>query len=84
MTVTVKKVGGSVSVVIPRGVAREMALTEGTALDVTTVGGAIVMRKRGCPARRPLAGIVAQISPAAYRKRNREMADGGPVGREVW
>lgn len=84
MTTTVKKLGGSVAVVIPRGVAREMELTEGTAMDVTTAGGAIVMRKRGRRPRRPWAQIIAQINPAAYRKRNREMADSGPLGREVW
>lgn len=85
MTVTVKKVGGSVAVVIPRAVAREMDLTEGTALDVSTASGAIVMRKRHARRpRRPLAEIVAQINPAAYRKRKREMVNGGPVGKEVW
>ena len=84
MTVTVKKVGGSVAVIIPREVAREMELAEGTALDVSTAGGAIVMRKKGRRARRPLAGIVSRISAANYRRRGRELGEDGPVGREVW
>lgn len=86
MTVTVKKVGGSVAVIIPREVAREMELAVGTALDVSTAGGAIVMRKQGRRrrARRPLAAIVSRISAANYRRRGRELGEDGPVGREVW
>jgi antitoxin component of MazEF toxin-antitoxin module len=84
MTVTVKKVGGSVAVIIPREVAREMELAVGTALDVSTAGGAIVMRKQGRRARRPLAGIVSRISAANYRRRGRELGEDGPVGREAW
>jgi antitoxin component of MazEF toxin-antitoxin module len=85
MTVTVKKVGGSVAVLLPKAVAREMELLAGTALDLSTSGGAIVMRKS--PARRPrrsIEKIVAEINPASYRRRNREHSDRGPVGQEVW
>jgi AbrB family looped-hinge helix DNA binding protein len=84
MTVTVKKVGGSVAVIIPKEVAKEMELVEGTALDISTSGGAIVMRKQGRRARRPLANIVSQINTASYRRRSRELGGDGPVGREVW
>jgi antitoxin component of MazEF toxin-antitoxin module len=84
MTVTVKKVGGSLAVIIPREVAREMELAVGTALDISTAGGAIVMRKQGRRARRPLGGIVSRISAASYRRRGRKSGNDGPVGREVW
>jgi antitoxin component of MazEF toxin-antitoxin module len=88
VTVTVRKVGGSAAVVIPPAVAREMDLAVGTSLDISTAGGQIVMRKRGRRPRRPLAQlvaqVVAQVRPAAYRKRAREAAERGPVGREVW
>ena len=87
MTVTVKQVGGSVAVVIPKSVAREMELAAGSSLEISTSGGAIVMRKHRRQGRRPrrsIAEIVAQIKPASYRRRNREQAEGGPVGREIW
>ena len=84
MTVTVKKVGGSVAVVIPKALAREMGLIDGTPLDITTSADAIVMRKPGRRARRPVGRIVSQINPASYRRRRRELLDGGPLGKEVW
>jgi antitoxin component of MazEF toxin-antitoxin module len=85
MTVTVKKVGGSVAVLIPKAVAREMELSEGTSLELSTSGGALVMRKQGRRPRRPLAKIIAKIKPASYRRRNRAaVGDGGPVGKELW
>jgi antitoxin component of MazEF toxin-antitoxin module len=87
MTVTVKQVGGSVAVVIPKTLAREMHLAAGTPLDISTADGAIVMRKSerqpGRP-RRSIADIAAQIKPASYRRRNREQADRGPRGKELW
>ena len=85
MTVTVKKVGGSVGVIIPKSVAQEMGLTEGVALDISPgEGGAIVLRRPGRRARRPLSTLVGKLNRAAYRKRNREFAEDRPVGREVW
>jgi antitoxin component of MazEF toxin-antitoxin module len=84
MTVTVKKVGGSMAVVIPVGIAREMELAEGTTLEVSTTADAIVMRRRGRRPRRPLRRLVAQIKPENYRRRRRELGQDPPVGREAW
>ena len=85
MTVMVKKVGGSVAVVIPKAVAAEMGLAEGTPLEISTSGGTIVMRRqRSRRPRRPIGKIVAQIKPASYRRRNRELSDNGPLGKELW
>ena len=86
MTVTIKKIGGSMAVVIPNAVAREMELTEGTPMEITSNGQDIVMRRqRGKHRqRRPLAKILAQIKPAAYRRRQRELGGDPPVGKEIW
>jgi antitoxin component of MazEF toxin-antitoxin module len=84
MTVIVKKIGGSVAVVIPKALAREMQLSEGTALDVSSTPTEIVMRKQGRRARRPLGRLVAGMDPAAYRRQNRDLLAEPPVGREVW
>jgi antitoxin component of MazEF toxin-antitoxin module len=84
MTVVVKKLGGSVAVVIPKTVAREMELSEGTSLDMTASPSEIVLRKQGRRPRRSMRQIVAQIDPAAYRRNNREFRDDRPVGKEIW
>ena len=85
MTVTVKKIGGSVAVVIPKTLAREMELTEGTSLEISSSNDQIVMRKAGRRRpRRALSRIVARIKPASYRRRNCETSNDGPVGRELW
>jgi antitoxin component of MazEF toxin-antitoxin module len=84
MTVVVKKIGGSVAVGIPKGIARDLGLSDGTPLDISTSTNAIVMRKAGKRQRRPLKQLVAQINRASYRKRRQELPDGGPVGKEIW
>lgn len=84
MTVVVKKLGGSVAVVIPKAVAREMELSEGTALDMSAAGAEIVLRKQGRRPRRSVRQIVAQINPAAYRRHNRDLREDRPVGKEIW
>jgi antitoxin component of MazEF toxin-antitoxin module len=83
MTVSVKRVGGSMAVVIPAAVARDMRLVEGTALDVSAAGDAIVLRRTSRRPRRSLAKIVAGIKPANYRRR-RELGQDPAVGREAW
>jgi antitoxin component of MazEF toxin-antitoxin module len=85
MTVLVKKLGGCLAVVIPKAVAREAQLTEGTPLDVTATPEGVLLRKK--PARRPrrpLIELVARIDSAAYRRHSRELAGDRPVGKEVW
>jgi antitoxin component of MazEF toxin-antitoxin module len=84
MTVTVKKIGGSMAVVIPKAVARDMGLVEGSSLDLSPNPEGLLLRKRCRRPRRPLAEIVAAIDPAAYRRVAREFANDGPVGKEVW
>ena len=84
MTVIVKKIGGSVAVVIPKAVAREMELVEGTSLEISGNADGITMRRQGRRPRRRLRRIVAQIKPAAYRRRNRELTKDRPVGKEIW
>lgn len=83
VTITVKKVGGGFAVVIPRAVAREMKLDEGTPLSISTSDDAIVMRRQSRRPRRSVGRIVAQIKPASYRRRG-GLLEEGPVGTEVW
>jgi antitoxin component of MazEF toxin-antitoxin module len=84
MTVVVKKIGGSVGIVIPQAVAREMGLIDGTSLDITTNSDTIVMRRRGRRSRRALSSIVDQIKTASYQRRRRELSNDAPIGKEIW
>jgi AbrB family looped-hinge helix DNA binding protein len=87
LTVTVKKLGGSVAVVIPKQVAQEFNLAAGASLEVSATGDAIVMRRAGQHrprARRSIERIVAGIKPASYKRRQREMQGLRPVGKELW
>jgi len=71
-------------VVIPKSLAEEVDLTEGTPVEISAGAGGIVLRKKGRRPRRPLADIVAQIKPGDYRRHSREMSADRPVGREIW
>lgn len=84
MTITVRKIGGSAAVVIPKGIAQQLELTEGSSLDVSSTNDAIIMRKRSRRKRRPFHELVAEINPAHYRRLRREFGDDAPVGREIW
>jgi antitoxin component of MazEF toxin-antitoxin module len=83
MVVTVRKIGGSVAVVIPKGVAKDMGLSVGTALDISQTENSIVMRKRGRRPRRPLKELLKQISSKSYRQHTKELGS-SPVGKELW
>ena len=83
MTVIVRKIGGSVAVVIPKAVAREMELAEGTSLEISGSADAIVLRRRGWRPRRPLSEIVAGMKSSSYRRRSREVSGDRPVGKEI-
>jgi antitoxin component of MazEF toxin-antitoxin module len=84
MTAIVKKLGGSLALVIPKALAREAGLNEGAAVEVTAGEGTLVVRRQGRRPRRPLSTLMGEMKPAAYKRRRRELPDGGPVGREVW
>jgi antitoxin component of MazEF toxin-antitoxin module len=87
MTVSVKKIGGSVAVVIPKSLARDLALVEGTTLEVTAENGSLRMRKKGRRPRRSMAAIVAQMKSTSYKRRSDDLSDwvdAPPVGREIW
>jgi len=83
MTVVVKKLGGSVAVVIPKAIAREMELAEGAVLDINASEGGILLRKQGRRPRRPLSELIAQMDPKSYARNNRDLLRDPPVGREI-
>ena len=84
MTVTVKKIGGSVGVLIPKAVAEDLELREGTALEISSSGDQILMRRKGRRPRRSLINIVKQMDSAAYKRHNRKLLNESRVGKEIW
>ncbi len=83
MLATVKKLGGSVAIVIPKGVAEQNQLSPGSTVDLTTVDGGFVVR-RVRRKRRAIEDIAAAIDPVVYADRRRELKQDRPVGRETW
>lgn len=73
MTITVKKIGGSAAVVIPKEIARGMHLAEGSTLEISATGNAIILRKPRARARQSLESIVQNIRPASYKRRRRNL-----------
>ncbi len=79
MTITIKRIGGNLTIIIPDVLARKMELTEGTTLNITANTGALVMKKRGpLWSRRSLAEIVAQIKSENYRCARSRMVQHSP------
>lgn len=83
MVATVKKIGGSVAVIIPKSIAAGAGLGPGTTVEVTQEDDAIVLRRSTRRVRRPITELVRQIDPGAYA-RHRKALDNAPVGKEVW
>lgn len=85
MTVIVKKIGGSVAVIIPKTLAQQMELSEGTSLDISGSVDAIMMRKPGGKRpRRSIDKIIARISQSGYRRRSLELSERLTTGKEIW
>ncbi len=80
-TATLRAVGGSVSVTLPRQMLRTLGLAAGASVAVTVEDGRLVLS----PARPKyaLAELLAGMKPGDMPT-DPGWADGRPVGREVW
>jgi antitoxin component of MazEF toxin-antitoxin module len=83
MTVTVKQIGGSMAVVIPKRFAEDMGLAPGIPLEISQRDDAILLRKSRQRVRRPISQIVAEIDPKAYARRAKHDLDNADLGREI-
>ena len=83
MMVTVKRIGGSLAVVIPKVMAIESGVAEGTPLDVTRTPAGLLFRHPGRRPRRSTAAVAAAVDPASYARRSAELLADPGVGREV-
>jgi antitoxin component of MazEF toxin-antitoxin module len=84
MRVTVKQIGSSLAVVIPRAIAAESRLEEGIPLEVSSTAAGILFRRPGRRQRRRIGDLAKRIDPSSYEKRKAKLPADSPVGGEVW
>jgi len=73
----IQKWGNSLGLRIPKTIAQQAGLSEGTAVDFSVRGNAIVIN----PQRYSLEAMLSQITPENVHK---EIDTGGIVGKEIW
>ena len=73
----VAKWGSSLAVRIPKVIAQQWGVREGTAIEIAPEGGAVVLRKRSYD----LAALLEQVTPENLHAEQ----DTGPAhGNEAW
>lgn len=82
MTTTLKKIGGSLAVIIPKAMAAGLAA--GQTIEMVEHEGGILLSRPRTRVRRPIDQIVKELDGKAYARRNRELLNDAPVGKEVW
>lgn len=80
MQTKVQKWGNSLGVRIPRPLADQARIGEGSVIDIEEKGGEIII-KLVAPAEYTLDELVSGITE---ENRHSETKTGAPVGREVW
>lgn len=80
MRASVQRWGNSLALRIPKAMAQDTRLTQGSEVELMVEKGRLVV----APVRQPhyvLDGLLKKVTP---KNRHREVDLGGPVGREVW
>jgi antitoxin MazE len=81
MPATVQKWGNSLGIRIPKALAQQAELTEGTPIEFEAIGGQLTIRaQRRRRTKYKLADLLAKYKP---HHRHGEMHPGGPRGREL-
>ena len=80
MNTTVQKWGNSLALRIPRSVAKDIHLQQGSVVDMTLVAGKIVVK----PRRQRHYGLAQLLRGVTKRNRHAEVDWGRRVGQEVW
>ena len=80
MDTTVQKWGNSLALRIPRSVAQDVHLHQGSVVGVTIIAGKIVVK----PRRQRHYALAPLLRGVTKRNRHGEVDWGGPVGQETW
>lgn len=79
MAHTVARWGNSLAVRIPKALAEQAGLREGTAVEMTLADGALVVHVQG-----PVYSLDELVKGISTASRHKETSTGKPRGREVW
>jgi antitoxin MazE len=82
MKATVKAWGNSLALRIPRQMTEQLALSDGSDVDVAVEDGEL--RIRVAKKRLTLDDLIAAEPPLEDADESREVGWGKPVGKEVW
>ncbi|MBM4259854.1 MAG: AbrB/MazE/SpoVT family DNA-binding domain-containing protein [Deltaproteobacteria bacterium] len=80
MQVRVQKWGNSLAVRIPKPLAKDADVTEGTVLNLAVSDGKVV----ATPVQRKKLTLDQLLSRVTKKNRHAEIDTGKPVGREIW
>lgn len=80
MDTTVQKWGNSLALRIPRSLAKDIHLHQGSVVGVTIIGGKIVVK----PRRQRYYALAKLLKGITKRNRHAEVDWGGRVGQEIW
>lgn len=80
MNTTVQKWGNSLALRIPSSVAKDIALTKGSAVEVLVEGGKMIVK----PAKKMKPSLAKLIRGLTKSNRHSEQDWGAPIGREIW
>lgn len=78
MRVTVSKWGNSLGIRIPRGLAQDVQMDEGSIVDLRVEDGRLIVEPSPAPS---LEALVARITPENCHG---ELLNDEPIGREAW
>lgn len=79
MTTTIQKWGNSLGVRIPKNIANNLNLKEGSGISIYEKNGAMVLEKRAKLL--DLKKVLKNCTPETYHS---EVNWGNPVGKEIW
>lgn len=80
MDATVRKWGNSLALRIPKGVAKDAALSQGSVVELAVVDGELVLRPKKAR-KASLAGLLRDVTPENLHG---EADWGGSTGQEAW
>ena len=80
MNTMVQKWGNSLALRIPRSVARDIRLRQGSVVDIALIAGKIVVK----PRRQQHYTLAQLLRGVTKRNRHAALDWGGRVGQEVW
>jgi antitoxin MazE len=80
MQVRVQKWGNSLAVRIPKPLAEDAEVKEGTVLNLAVSGGKVI----AVPVRKKKLSLKQLLAQVTRKNLHAEVDSGSPVGREIW